>query len=69
MGNQQDSGRGGDELVRGSWLYREYREELDEIDRHKWFQSEKAGRDIGFDAALVDWITKHRPAWRRGRRP
>jgi len=27
-------------------------------------KSERAGRDIGFDKALLDWIIRHRAAWR-----
>ena len=29
-----------------------------EIERHKWIESEKAGRDLGTDAA-IDWILKY----------
>lgn len=29
-----------------------------EIDRHKWFESEKAGRDVG-EAAIREWVQKH----------
>jgi len=36
-----------------------------EILRHKWLESEKAGRDIGFDSAVIDWSVNHRTAWRR----
>ena len=46
-------------------LYRELLAERDEILRHKWIESERAGRDIGFDKALLDWIIRHRAAWRR----
>ena len=45
-------------------LYRELLAERDEILRHKWIESERAGRDIGFDKALLDWIIRHRAAWR-----
>jgi hypothetical protein len=48
-------------------LYREFLAEKDEILKHKWIESEKVGYDIGFEAALVDWITKHRASWRRAR--
>ena len=34
-----------------------------EIMKHKWIESEKAGKDIGFEKALVDWIEKHRSGW------
>jgi|GEM_PF-759329 len=29
-----------------------------EIERHKWIESEKAGRDLGMDA-VIDWILKY----------
>lgn len=48
--------------------YARYLAERDEILRHKWIESEKAGRDIGFEQALVDWIRHHREAWRAARR-
>jgi hypothetical protein len=55
------------ELVRNSTLYREFQAEREEILRHKWIESEKAGYDIGFERALTDWILKHRTNWRKGR--
>ncbi len=48
-------------------LYREFLAERGEILRHKWLESEKAGYDIGFDRALLDWIVKHRANWRKSR--
>lgn len=51
-----------------SSLYREFLAEREEILRHKWIESEKAGSDIGFERALLDWIRKHRDGWRSGRR-
>lgn len=48
-------------------LYREFQAEREEILRHKWLESEKLGRDVGFEYALTDWNLKHRPAWRRHR--
>jgi len=55
------------DLVKNSSLFREFQAEREEILKHKWIESEKAGRDIGFDRALTDWIVKHRSKWRRGR--
>ena len=49
-------------------LYREFLAEREEILKHKWLESEKAGRDIGFERALLDWIRKHRNNWREFRR-
>ena len=60
---------GDSRLLQGSTLYREFLAEKDEILKHKWIESEKHGRDIGFEAALVDWITKHRAGWRKARQP
>lgn len=36
---------------------------LDEIQRHLWIESEKAGYDIGFDQAKVDWLKNFSRAW------
>ena len=55
------------QLLRNSSLYREFQAEREEILKHKWIESEKAGRDIGFDRALTDWIVKHRSKWRKSR--
>ena len=55
------------ELVKNSVLYKEFLAEREEILRHKWIESEKAGYDIGFERALLDWIVKHRSAWRERR--
>lgn len=51
-----------------SSLYKEFLAEREEILRHKWIESEKAGADIGFERALLDWIRKHREQWRTSRR-
>lgn len=56
-----------DPLLSNSPAYREFLAEREEINKHKWFRSEEAGRDIGFDAALVDWMLKHRAEWRSRR--
>jgi hypothetical protein len=55
-------------LVIDSLLYRECKSELEEVLRHKWLESEKAGCDVGFDWALFDWCIRHRRGWRAGRR-
>ena len=55
------------DLVKESLLYKEFLAEREEILRHKWIESEKVGHDIGFEKALLDWIVKHRSAWRSQR--
>ena len=56
-----------EELLKKSALYKEFLAEREEILRHKWLESEKAGHDIGFERALLDWIVKHRSNWRKER--
>ncbi len=51
-----------------SSLYQEFLAEREEILRHKWLESEKAGYDVGFERALLDWIRNHRDDWRAARR-
>jgi hypothetical protein len=55
------------QLVKNSSLYKEFLAERAEILRHKWIESEKAGVDIGFERALMDWIVKYRSAWYKQR--
>ena len=55
------------EFVKQSSLYQEFLAEREEILKHKWIESEKAGHDIGFERALTDWIIKHRANWRKSR--
>ena len=55
-------------LLKGSRLYQEFIAEREEIMRHKWFLSEKANYDVGFEKALLDWLVAHRADWRRKRK-
>jgi len=55
------------DLLKNSSLYSEFQAEREEILKHKWIESEKAGYDIGFERALTDWIVKHRSKWRKAR--
>jgi uncharacterized lipoprotein YddW (UPF0748 family) len=41
--------------------------QLEEIKRHKWIESEKAGRDLGQDA-VIDWIERYAESFRRAQR-
>ena len=51
-------------LLESSALYQKFIEERNEILKHKWLESEKAGHDIGFEKALLDWVFNHREKWR-----
>ena len=44
-------------------LYERFLAEREEIMKHKWIESEKQGYDIGFEPALISWMTKHRKDW------
>jgi len=68
-GKQQSRNNKDRDVLKRSSLYREFLAEREEILRHKWIESEKAGKDIGFERALLDWIRKHRDGWRAARRP
>jgi glutaredoxin-related protein len=58
-------------IVNGDWsvemkntrLYKHFLEMRDEILKHKWFESERANKDVGFEYALINWIVKHKPRW------
>lgn len=57
-------------LSREAMAWREDRQrecmarQREEINRHKWIESEKAGRDLGKDA-VMDWISNNAAAWRQ----
>lgn len=38
----------------------------EEVLKHKWYESEKAGYDIGWDRAYVDWMIRYgdKTRWR-----
>jgi hypothetical protein len=55
------------DLVKTS-LYVEFLAMREEIMKHKWYESEKAGYDIGFARALVDWTVKFKSEWIRSRK-
>jgi hypothetical protein len=65
---EEKSPDGCSDFVRRSSYYQEYLAEREEILRHKWIESEKAGHDIGFEYALIDWVRNHRDKWRSMRR-
>ena len=67
MSNAAKDAPQANDLLKNSTLYREFQAEREEILRHKWIESEKAGHDIGFERALTDRIIKHRSTWRKTR--
>ena len=51
---------------RRSRLKHELSAQCEEILKHKWIESEKAGRDLG-QKAIVDWIDRYGAIWRHWR--
>ncbi len=55
------------DLLRNSLLYRHFQAQREEIMKHKWYESERAGHDIGLDRARTDWTIRHQAGWLRRR--
>ena len=51
----------------GSTSYREFLADREDLMQHKWLMSEKAGRDVGLEAALIDWVDHQRVVMRKKR--
>ena len=66
--SQEEPASEGMDLLKRTNLYAEFQKEREEILKHKWLLSERAGHDIGFEAALTDWLMNHRSQWRKARR-
>jgi len=49
-----------EQMMKNSELYRSFLQEREHILRNKWYMSEKAGHDVGFERALIDWVCHHR---------
>jgi hypothetical protein len=56
-----------DVWVRNTLLVRRWENMKHEILLHKWYESEKAGHDIGWERAAVDWMIRF--GCRQCRRP
>lgn len=54
-------------IITNSRVYKEFLDERDEILRNKWFMSEREGKDVGFERALLDWVVNFREGWRKNR--
>jgi hypothetical protein len=49
-------------------LYKEFLAMREEVNKHKWYESEKAGYDIGFAKAAIDWTIKFKTKWLQSRK-
>jgi hypothetical protein len=53
-----------EDFLKSSSLYSEHLARKEEVNKHKWYESERAGRDVGIDYAFFDWLLKHSNQWR-----
>ncbi|NBW56786.1 DUF4032 domain-containing protein [bacterium] len=51
-------------ILSATAVYKHFTAMREEILKHKWFESERAGKDVGFEYALVNWISRYRSDWR-----
>ena len=54
--------------IKETSLYKEFLAQREEIMKHKWYESERAGRDVGFAYALIDWTMKFKNKWLQSRK-
>jgi hypothetical protein len=50
---------GFDDWVKNTRIFRQWEDTQREIQLHKWYRSEEAGHDIGWERASVDWMIHH----------
>jgi hypothetical protein len=43
-------------LLEDTLLYKKFAEEREHILRNKWYMSERVGKDVGYERALLDWV-------------
>jgi len=57
-----------DSMLLNSALYKEFLREREEILKNKWYMSEKEGKDVGFERALLNWVSNYRTEWKKEKR-
>ena len=66
MSDETEARLSDSDLLKNSLLYRQFQAQREEIMKHKWYESERAGHDIGFEQSMTDWNIKHRSQWLKG---
>ena len=49
--------------VQDTSIYKEFLALKEEVNKHKWYESEKQGRDVGFIWAMMDWTLRYKTKW------
>lgn len=44
-------------------IYKEFLALKEEVNKHKWYESQKQGRDVGFVWAMIDWTLRYKSKW------
>jgi hypothetical protein len=57
------------DLLKNTSTYVRFHVEPQEILKDQRSESGMAGREVGFERALADWLIKHRSHWRKSRQP
>lgn len=55
----------GESTERIGSLETENQEVIEEIERHKWIESEKKGYDVGEYWAAIEWIFRYYETWKK----
>lgn len=55
--------------IKNTLLYKEFLALKEEVHKHKWYESERAGYDVGWAQALIDWTLKFKSKWIQERHP
>jgi hypothetical protein len=55
--------------IKNTRLVTQWLEIKKDVELHKWYESEKAGHDIGWDRAFTDWLIRYGGRHRRRRPP
>ena len=50
-------------------IYQEFAALKEEVLKHKWYESERKGYDVGFAYAMIDWTIKFKTQWFKERHP
>lgn len=58
--------QGEDAWIQQTRLFQEWQTMYQAIIQHKWYESEKAGHDIGWENARNDWMRRFSPRKRIG---
>ena len=53
--------------ISGSNIYQRWLDERENISKNRWYLSEIAGHDVGWDHARWDWDMRFRSVWLKAR--